>query len=238
MQLTVAQGQSRPDAGSILKNLENNKFTVPKQNLPEFEEKQKEIIIPKVQPVETFVIKKITFEGNTLVSNDELNFIFKDLINRKIALDELKSAIDEIAILYDKKGFLGFGSLPSQEIEQENLKILIIEGLFGGVKFDENNLNDLNVDPVIIKKIIENINPIGKPLNVKKLDESILISGDLSGILVNFINLFISLDWNKNFNSTGNAVFSNRSLKKSIISCSVSFWLAIIFLFIFIYYMI
>ncbi len=182
---SLVQAQNRPDAGSILKNLENNKITIPKQNLPEFEEKQKEIIIPKVQPVETFIIKKITFEGNTLVSNDELNFIFKDLINRKIALDELKSAIDEIAILYDKKGYLGFGSLPSQEIEQENLKILIIEGLFGGVKFDEKNLNDLNVDPAIIKKIIENINPIGKPLNVKKLDESILISGDLSGILVN-----------------------------------------------------
>ena len=70
LQLTVVEAQSRPDAGSILKNLENNKITVPKQNLPEFEEKQKEIIIPKVQPVETFVIKKITFEGNTLVSND------------------------------------------------------------------------------------------------------------------------------------------------------------------------
>lgn len=185
IKLPVAQAQNRPDAGSILKNLENNKITIPNQSLPEFKEKQNEITVPKTQSVETFVIKKFIFEGNTLVSDEELNLIFKNLLNRKIAIDELKSAIDEIAILYDKKGYLGFGRLPSQEIKQEDLKILIVEGLFGGVKFDENNSKDLNVNPDIIKKIIERKNPAGKPLNVKKLDESILISGDLYGVLVN-----------------------------------------------------
>ena len=186
IQLKLVHAQNRPDAGSILKNLENNNnITVPKQNLPEVKEKQKEIIVPKAQPVETFIIKKFIFEGNTLVSDEELNLIFKDLLNRKIAIDELKSAIDEIAILYDRKGYLGFGRLQSQEIKQENLKILIVEGLFGGVKFDEANSKDLNVSPDIIKKIIESRNPAGKPLNVKKLDESVLISGDLSGVLVN-----------------------------------------------------
>lgn len=182
----TAIAQQSPDAGLLLRQLEKNNpgILIPKPKLPEAS-KSEQTPYQNVDPTKTFTITKFIFEGNTIVSTYELNEIFNPIKNKNININDLKLAIDRVAILYDKKGYVGFAKIASQEITNQNIKILIIEGKFGGVKLDPKNEKDLKVDSEIIKKIIENSNTVDQPINTKKLDESILISNRLSGVTVN-----------------------------------------------------
>jgi len=183
---SFAQTVTPPDAGSILKQLQKSSpgISTPTPKLQERKTQTEQPITSGADANKSITISKFSFEGNTVVSTEELNNIFNSLLNKKISINDLKLAIDQVAILYDKKGYVGFARLASQDITNQNLKILITEGKFGGVKLDPKNEKDLNVDAEIVKKIVENSNTIGQPINTKRLDETVLIASGLSGILV------------------------------------------------------
>lgn len=125
-----------------------------------------------------FKFTKAIFKGNTVISTETLQAIFKDIENKVISLADLQNRVQEITVLYRKEGYiLSRAILPPQTIKNGVVTIQIIEGF----------VDQVNVagDPGRLKKILEHFgNKIkaSRPLNFHLLEREMLLMGDLPGV--------------------------------------------------------
>jgi len=142
------------DAGKLLNEIERNQKNIEKPQQFELpEEKEEDIVIEDVDDVDTFIVEKFIYQGNTLVTEEQLNKIFNPLLNKNISFADLKLALDEISILYEDLGLVGIGRLPSQDITEKELVIEIIEAKFGSVQFETLDESIVyNVNPYIVEE--------------------------------------------------------------------------------------
>jgi hemolysin activation/secretion protein len=171
------------DAGDQLNQIERNqKKKEPLKTPPRIEE-DKEATKPKSQGT-TFKIGSFSFEGNKLISSNDLQVFLKEYLNHEVTLDELKLAVDSLSVLYKDKGYLASASLPKQDITEGNVKIIIIEAKFGGAQLKTDPGTKYRINPEIIQKFIEHSNHKGEVLNLNALDRAVLIADELPGAAV------------------------------------------------------
>lgn len=171
------------DAGDQLNQIERNQKKKESLKAPPRIEEEKEKPKPKSQGT-TFKVTSFSFEGNKLVSSNELQAFLKEYLNREITLDELKLAVDSLSVLYKDKGYLATASLPKQDITEGNVKIIIIEAKFGGAQLKLDPSTKYRIHPEIIQKFIEHSNQKGEALNLNALDRAVLIADELPGAAV------------------------------------------------------
>ena len=171
------------DAGDQLNQIERNQKKKESLKAPPRIEEEKEKPKPKSQGT-TFKVTSFSFEGNKLVSSNELQAFLKEYLNREITLDELKLAVDSLSVLYKDKGYLATASLPKQDITEGNVKIIIIEAKFGGAQLKLDPSTKYRIHPDIIQKFIEYSNQKGEALNLNALDRAVLIADELPGAAV------------------------------------------------------
>jgi len=171
------------DAGDQLNQIERNQKKKESLKTPPRIEEEKEAPKPKSQGT-TFKVTSFSFEGNKLVSSNELQAFLKEYLNREITLDELKLAVDSLSVLYKDKGYLATASLPKQDITEGNVKIIIIEAKFGGAQLKLDPSTKYRIHPEIIQKFIEHSNQKGEALNLNALDRAVLIADELPGAAV------------------------------------------------------
>ncbi len=176
-------GGSQFDAGNQLNQIERDQKKKEPLRAPPVIEEDKPIPKPKAQG-ETFKVNNFLFEGNTLVSSDELKAFLKAYLNLEITLDELKSAVDSISIFYKDRGYLATANLPKQDITEGIVKIIITEAKFGGSELMLDPNIKYRVEPHIVQKFVENKNPKGEILNLNRLGKAILIADELPGVSV------------------------------------------------------
>jgi len=171
------------DAGDQLYQIERNqKKKEPLKTPPRIEE-EKETPKPKSQGA-TFKVVSFSFEGNKLLSSNELQAFLKEYLNREITLEELKLAVDSLSVVYKDKGYLATASLPKQDITEGNVKIIIIEAKFGGAQLQPDPNKTYRIHPEIIQKFIEYSNKKGEVLNLNALNRAVLIADELPGASV------------------------------------------------------
>jgi len=84
---------------------------------------------------EGILVKSITFEGNKVISSEELTTAIQDYVGKPLTMEEMGELTDQITMVYQEKGFiLARAYLPEQEIEDGQLKIAIAEGRLGKIK--------------------------------------------------------------------------------------------------------
>ena len=171
------------DAGDQLNQIERNQKKKEPLKTPPRTEEEKEKPKPKSQGA-TFKVTSFSFEGNKLVSSNELQAFLKEYLNREITLDELKLAVDSLSVLYKDKGYLATASLPKQDITEGNVKIIIIEAKFGGAQLKLDSSTKYRIHPETIQKFIEHSNQKGEALNLNALDRAVLIADELPGAAV------------------------------------------------------
>ncbi len=170
-------------AGEQLNQIERSQKKIERLRSPPKIEQEKEAPKLKKQEV-TFKVTSFSFEGNKLVSSNELQAFLKEYLNREITLDELKLAVDSLSVLYKDKGYLATASLPKQDITEGNVKIIIIEAKFGGAQLKLDPSTKYRIHPEIIQKFIEHSNQKGEALNLNALDRAVLIADELPGAAV------------------------------------------------------
>ena len=95
---------------------------VPKPDLPPLEEEQE---FPRLR----MRIDKILIEGNTIVSEAELDEVIKDFEGRVLGNADLQALRQRISQLYAEKGYINSGAvIPDQTVEDGSLIIHILEG--------------------------------------------------------------------------------------------------------------
>ena len=169
-----------PNSGSIQQNIENG-F----QRIPNIPSQERSLPLPNETPVPDdihFSVKKIIFSGNTLLSNDQINLVINDYLQKVISFNQLQVLTFSIENQYRLSGGLARVLIPPQRILDETLYIQIEESKWGEVLIDNQYLH---LNP---QKVIDTISFLqipGKLIDLKQLERSILLTGDLPGIGIN-----------------------------------------------------
>jgi len=138
------------------------------------------IILPRTAPKDAATIQlklsSITFKGNTVFTNAELDELYTPLKEKYITLADVYTLAEKITAQYKAKGyFLSRAYIPEQTIEGGVVHIAISEGHIGEVRLDK----ELQ-DNAIARKLIEKLKKV-RPITVQALEETALRLGDLPG---------------------------------------------------------
>lgn len=171
-----------PNAGSLLQEIERDYLKpIPKAEPKTVPKKVEEP--PKVE--QTILVKQFKFQGNRLVSDQELAAAFQKYLGKRFTVSELQGIAAEISQIYAARGYVAQGGLPRQDVTDGVITIDIVEAKFGGVIFDaEQKKNLRRVSPNVIEQFVGARQTLGQSINSNELDRSLLITGDLPGIVI------------------------------------------------------
>ena len=174
----VAYAVDMPDAGSLQQQLDREKIKqIPK---PLIKEEEKKTVSPTSSQVNV-LIKSVTFNGNTLISNTQLNLIVKSYINQTLNFSDIQDMVAKVANYYRESGWLARVYLPEQDVSEGSITIEIKEGKFSAIEFDGES-NRVKKD-VITNRILKQV-PLDNFVNIKKIDRGVLLANDLPGVKV------------------------------------------------------
>jgi len=146
--------------------------------------------LPKVQkpleqrkPVEgeqAVQVKNFLFNGNKLLSDQELQNVVAKFKGKTLTFDELQNVIADIQEYYSSKNRIGKALLPEQEIKDGIVSIKIVEGVLGDVVVEQTSPNPrMSVETV--KKYFKGEKDSAY-IDTKDLQRKIFILNDLAGI--------------------------------------------------------
>ena len=129
------------------------------------------LLPPTGQPEDApaqFVVKEFNVEGSTVFSDEEIQAVLTNYIDRPLTFSELLQAETDLTRLYTDKGYINSGAvIPPQQITGGIVKVNIIEGSLDEIKVTVDGR--LNED--YIRSRLEKATR--KPLNVDKLQEAL-----------------------------------------------------------------
>ena len=168
----VSNSIAAPDAGTIQRDIE--------QKMEQKTFKQ-EITTPKLveDDGQKILVKNFQFNGNTVVSSEELQSIVAQYENRELTFKQLQTIVAQISDYYAIAGGLAKIFLPKQDITTGTLLISIIEGKLSNVVID-------NSEAVMSKekaeKFIYNNNDVDAPIKSKNMSESLVNLNAIGGL--------------------------------------------------------
>ena len=168
-----------PDAGQLMREQQPQR-QIPTQ-LPK-PEAQKERAAMADSGISVNV-KSFKFTGNEgLVAESELQLLLSDAVGKKLTFNELQGLVSKVtAYLKDKGWFLARAYLPKQDVTSGAIEIAIIQGSSDGsliIKRDPN----ARIDEGVLRNIGSQAVIPGQPLSEQKLERSVLLMNDLTGV--------------------------------------------------------
>ena len=143
------------------------------------------------------LVKDFKFDGNLYYSNEELEEIIKEAVNKELVYDQLINVTRAISNHYKANGFLATAFLPPQDINDGVIKIKITEAVLGTIIFDVEEEEKLNISKENIRlKLLYKIEDSGV-LNIDQLDKNVRNLNKIPGI-----NALAELEEGKNFGET------------------------------------
>ena len=173
-----------PDAGRILNEIKSSSSAakpLPISIIPPTEDKE------SVDNGIKVLIKSFSFEGNELISSEELSRMMQDYIGQELSFNEIKNNVAYISNFYEEKGYLASARIPPQDITGGSIKIIILEAKFGSVKLNSISNEGSLISRINPSKISEFIYPSDKrsqPFSSERLNRGILIVNGLPGVNV------------------------------------------------------
>ena len=142
------------------------------------------------------LVKDFKFDGNLYYSNEELEEVIKEAVNKELVYDQLINVTRAISNHYKANGFLAAAFLPPQDINDGVIKIKITEAVLGTIIFDVEE-EKLNISKENIRlKLLYKIEDSGV-LNIDQLDKNVRNLNKIPGI-----NALAELEEGKNFGET------------------------------------
>jgi hemolysin activation/secretion protein len=82
-------------------------------------------------------VEQFQFEGNTLLSGEELRQVVQPYLGRDLSLDEMKEAAREVTAFYQKSGFMLVKALiPEQNFDSSSVRMKVVEGRLGQIEVE------------------------------------------------------------------------------------------------------
>lgn len=178
--------QQIPDAGSALRQTEQELSPMlppaVRPSMPPNPEQTPQRV-PATGPV--LRLTAFHFEGNTLLSSEQLSETIATYLQRPVRLAELEVAAAMLAQRYRDKGWLARVLIPPQEVEKGIFTFKIIEAEYGGARFSaDTELGSLPVSENAIVSRVEARQARGDKLHLPSIERGLLIANDLPGLQV------------------------------------------------------
>jgi hemolysin activation/secretion protein len=174
-----AAAQTAPDAGSILRQIEQQRPAPlpPKAPLP----------VPPPPPLQTLgqatvTVQSFRFAGNKLLNAGQLAPAVVAFVGRPLTFGDLQNAAVAVATAYRQAGWVVRAYLPQQDITGGTVTIQIVEAAFGVVR-QEGSARRVSAER--IQRTVQTAQAAGEPLSATALDRALLLIDDLPGVAAN-----------------------------------------------------
>ena len=182
--LSWAQFSTGVNSGALQQELEKQLPLPSPLPLPE-PSKPKSLtpVMPKQGEVQ-FYLEGIAIEGVQALSGEEIRDAVKPWLGKSVSLSGLKDLCDSISDAYRAKGFNVLVTTPPQEIKDGVVRILVRESKLGKVTvITPSGSSRFSKEDAAAYITYEN--PIGKTLNTKSLERSLIILNETPGVMAN-----------------------------------------------------
>ncbi|MFG6485546.1 ShlB/FhaC/HecB family hemolysin secretion/activation protein [Roseateles sp. BYS78W] len=170
--------QTAPDAGQLLQQNQRNKAAV----LPRPGEGATVATPPPTLQVAsgaTVTVKSFRFQGNTLLSDAQLQRMVTGYLDRPISFAELQEAAALVAKRYTAAGRLARVFLPAQDVTEGVVTLQVLEARYGGTQVAQSGQH---VSTERALAMLEQGQQPGQALDLVALDRALLLVGDLPGV--------------------------------------------------------
>jgi len=175
-----AQAQAAPDAGSLLRQSEQQAPRLP--TLPKFDTpKMLEDSGTKV------LVKGFKVEGSTRFSEQRFAELLASLTGKELGFSQLQSAADRVAALYRSSGLHATAFLPEQDLKDGIVVITVVEGHFESLKVGPGSANGRPVPSDLITHMLAAGQTPGQIIDTHALERMTLIANDVPGVRVSSV---------------------------------------------------
>lgn len=127
-----------------------------------------------------FKLNGIQIQGNTVYTQGQLYYLFKDYLNREVSLLDLQNIARSITLKYRNDGYiLSKAIIPPQKVTSGVVIIQVVEGYVDKVTVE----GDARVAKPLIQAYGNKV-ACYRPFNIKVLERYVLLSNDLPGVSV------------------------------------------------------
>lgn len=172
-----SSGQARPDAGSTLRDMEEQPLAPPPPPPPPPRVTEPPPPAAKPAPEARFLLKEVQFTGNTVFESAALTALLRDVLDKEVGFAELSRAAERVTEYYRARGYLlSRAYLPPQEIREGVVQIAVLEVRYGKTVLD-------NRSRVRDEVILRHMDPLsGRLIEQGTLERRLLLVYDLGGV--------------------------------------------------------
>lgn len=166
------------DAGSLLRDIEREqkRLLTPSPALPA---PAKPPAIDAAGP--RVRIEHFRLQGNSLLSDAELQAALSRWTERELSFAELQQAADAVAERYRRAGYLVRAYLPEQSFTDGTVTLAVIEARMGEVSIDDGG-KKLRISADVARDTLTARQQQGGALNLDQLQRSTILINDLPGV--------------------------------------------------------
>ncbi|MBN3839081.1 ShlB/FhaC/HecB family hemolysin secretion/activation protein [Burkholderia sp. Ac-20349] len=174
--LTAAQ---LPGAGQSLRDVETVRPSLPPATAPEIALPASPTgNEPAADAGPRVHVRAFELEGNRLLDSAPLQHELADLVGQELGFDELRQAAARITAYYRSRGYvLARAYLPAQDIEQDVVRIAVVEGRYGAIELH----NRSRVLDGVARQPIRSLRP-GDVVHGADLQRSLMLLDELPGV--------------------------------------------------------
>lgn len=174
-----AQAQILPDAGSVLRESQQQRLRIPPSLVPRAASEA-----PGTRPANEvrFRVERFRLEGITLVTEDQVQQALAAYRNRDVGFSDLERAMADVAAVYEQEGWLARVQVPEQDVVDGLVTLQVIEARMGRVVIDAGATTRL--DTQRIRRTVTVRLQRGQPLNLRALERAVSVLADTPGVAV------------------------------------------------------
>ena len=163
-------------------NKVNKSKEIEKNFIIDKEKKQKKSISTNDENQIKVKIKKFIIEGNYSIAESELQDIIKEFLNKDLTLAELDATTEFITNYYIDKGLWARAVLPEQDINNNELKIKVIEAKLGKIIFQKSAESKFGISEKRAQKYLNKNQFKDKIFNINNLNKNVQRLDNLAGV--------------------------------------------------------
>jgi len=175
-----ASAQTAPDAGQLMQQNQQNQRNAPV--LPRPGEGAQVATPPPTLQVAAgakVAVKSFRFQGNTMLSDAQLQRTVTGYLDRPLDFKELQEVTSLVAKRYTAAGRLARVFLPAQDVTEGVVTLQVMEAHYGGTQVEQSGQH---VAPERAMAMLEQGQQRGQALDLVALDRALLLVGDLPGV--------------------------------------------------------
>jgi len=169
------------DAGALQRQFQQQiERSAPQVAIPEEKPVEKKRVDPNAQRIQ---IKDFRFQGNQLISSEELKKIVQSFTQHEITFSDLKDLTTTIQEAYGKKNRIAQANIPPQEIKDGVLLIEIREGKLGSVIVEPATPgDDLHVHEYTVRLYFSKAIDGTQYINTERISRVMTLINELPGV--------------------------------------------------------